>query len=78
MSVKITTHDIHSRRFPASKNLDELVVRLITRLFGCQHLNMSMPITCGGETHRTCVSCGARRNFDANNWSMYGSYYFTN
>jgi len=27
---------------------------------------------------RTCVSCGARRNFDTNNWSMYGSHYFTN
>jgi len=51
MSVNITTLEIHSRRFPASKNRDELVVRLITRLFGCRHLNMSMPIRCGGETH---------------------------
>jgi len=49
---------------------------LITRLFGCWHAHMTVPITSGCETYRACVDCGARRRFDTHRWIVYGRYYF--
>jgi len=51
-------------------------VGFITRVFGCWHLNMSIPITSRGETYRSCIECGARRSFDTESWRTYGPYYF--
>ncbi|MGB9181778.1 MAG: hypothetical protein WCB68_21285 [Pyrinomonadaceae bacterium] len=48
----------------------------LTRLFGCWHMEMSRPFTHGGETHRVCMGCGARRQFDVKSWEMVGAYYY--
>ena len=48
----------------------------LTRLFGCWHSEMSRPYTHGGESYRACLSCGARREFDAERWEMIGPYYY--
>jgi hypothetical protein len=38
--------------------------RLLTRVFGCWHSEMSLPFSRGKVTYRTCIACGARRCFD--------------
>lgn len=48
----------------------------ITRLFGCWHKEMSRPFSLYGQTYRTCLDCGARRQFNAENWEMQGDYYY--
>jgi hypothetical protein len=48
---------------------------LLRRAFGCWHLQMSLPFTRDHETYRTCVSCGARRCFDLDQWAMVGDFY---
>ena len=50
----------------------------LRRLFGCWHRKMSLPFTRGTETYRTCVTCGARRRFDLDQWTMVGSFYYPN
>jgi hypothetical protein len=37
---------------------------------------MSRPFTRDGESYRTCLECGARRNFDPKRWEMVGAYYY--
>ena len=37
---------------------------------------MSRPFTRDGESYRTCLECGARRNFDPQRWEMVGAYYY--
>lgn len=49
---------------------------LLTRVFGCWHSEMSRPFTRDGESYRTCLECGARRNFDPMKWEMVGAYYY--
>lgn len=49
--------------------------RLLTNFFGCRHKDMSRPFSCQGETYRVCLSCGARRQFDPENWETRGNYY---
>lgn len=46
------------------------------RLFGCWHRKLSLPFTRGADTYRTCVTCGSRRRFDLDQWTMVGDYYY--
>jgi len=50
--------------------------RLLTRVFGCWHREMSLPFSRGKVTYRACIACGARRCFDLDRWVMVGSYYY--
>ena len=52
------------------------VATVFKRIFECWHLDMSLPFSRGNETYRTCVSCGARRQFDLERWTMVGPYYY--
>ena len=47
-----------------------------TRLFGCRHKEMSRPFTDQGQTYRTCLDCGARRQFNLRHWEMQGEFYY--
>jgi hypothetical protein len=52
--------------------------RVVRSLFECWHRRMSWPITRDGQTYRTCVKCGVRRNFDPKTWKSVGSFYRRN
>ena len=46
------------------------------KVFGCRHKEMSRPLSLYGQTYRTCLDCGARRQFNLNSWEMQGEYYY--
>src|SRR6185295_14695944 len=48
----------------------------VRRVFGCWHLKLSLPFTRGNETYQTCISCGARRRFDLDQWTSVGGFYY--
>jgi hypothetical protein len=75
--AKITTqtsseHD-SNRVEPAT--LQSIPMSWLTRLFGCWHKKMNPPYTGDGGTYRTCMNCGARRQFDEGRGKMTGAYY---
>ncbi|HKO95545.1 MAG TPA: hypothetical protein VJU86_01030 [Pyrinomonadaceae bacterium] len=49
---------------------------LMARLFGCRHSEMSRPFSIQGQAYRSCVACGARRQFNVDSWKMQGDYYY--
>ena len=51
------------------------VKNVLSRVFGCWHLELSLPFTRDNETYRTCVTCGSRRRFDLERWTMVGPFY---
>ena len=51
------------------------ITGILRRAFGCWHHQMSLPFTRDNDTYRTCVSCGARRRFDLDQWAMVGDFY---
>lgn len=59
-----------------NENRYRATARLLTAIFGCRHRNLSRPFTHEDETYRTCVDCGARRQFDLGNWQMSGRFFF--
>jgi hypothetical protein len=48
----------------------------LARLFGCRHKEMSRPFSLKGQAYRSCVDCGARRQFNLDRWEMQGDYYY--
>jgi hypothetical protein len=52
------------------------VSNIVTRVFGCWHGELSRPFSRDGRAYRTCLSCGAQRQFNLGNWEMQGSFYY--
>lgn len=48
----------------------------LTRVLGCWHTEMSRPLSIQGQTYRTCLDCGAQRQFNTRNWEMQGDFYY--
>jgi hypothetical protein len=49
--------------------------RVVDRVFGCWHHDLSRPFTSSGRTYRVCVKCGMSRRFDTNKWKTFGPYH---
>ena len=66
---KNTTNEID--RFVFGKKLG-----ITAKLFGCWHSNVSRPFVQGKTAYRSCLQCGARRQFNPETLETYGSFYF--
>lgn len=51
-------------------------VGLMTKLFGCRHGNIGRPFTIGETAYRSCLNCGARRQFNPETLETHGNFYF--
>lgn len=49
---------------------------LMARVFGCRHAEMSRPFSREGRAYRSCLNCGAQRQFNLGNWEMQGGFYY--
>lgn len=49
---------------------------LIARVFGCRHGELSRPFSREGRAYRSCLHCGAQRQFNLRNWQMQGGFYY--
>ena len=50
--------------------------KLVARLFGCRHKEMSRPFSHQGQSYRTCVECGASRRFNLGRWETHGDFFY--
>ena len=79
MSVRIMEEIVERRNespWIDRETVGEKIEKFLTRAFGCRHRQMTLPYTRGTSTYRTCVACGARRDFDLVQGIMVGSYYY--
>ena len=58
------------------KNSNSNTSDWITRLFGCWHREMSRPFSHQGKAYRSCLHCGAKRQFNLGKWETHGNYYY--
>jgi len=49
---------------------------LVARVFGCWHMELSRPFSRDGRAYRSCVNCGAQREFNLGNWELQGNFYY--
>ena len=57
--------------------LNEIMGRVLNRLFGCWLHELSRPFSNNGRTYRICVKCGMSRDFDPASWKTHGQYQMT-
>jgi hypothetical protein len=50
-------------------------IGLMTSLFGCWHENVGRPFVKANTAYRTCLDCGARRQFNTDTFETYGKFY---
>ena len=70
-----------SNRFVLTENeVDQRVfgekVGFIGKIFGCWHEEMSRPFSHGKVAYRSCLKCGARKQFDIETLETFGGFYF--
>ena len=51
-------------------------IGIIGKLFGCWHKDLSRPFSVQKSSYRTCLHCGARKHFDADNLKTFGPFYY--
>ena len=51
-------------------------IGILGKLFGCWHKELTKPITSRRSTYRACLECGARREFDTNEFRSTGPFYY--
>ena len=51
-------------------------VGVIAKLFGCWHENISRPFVQDNTSYRTCLDCGARKQFNPETLETHGTFYF--
>ena len=51
-------------------------IGLIGKLLGCWHKELSRPFSNKKFGYRTCLHCGARKRFDAQNLKTFGPFYY--
>jgi len=50
-------------------------VGIFVRLFGCGHRNLSRPFSHESVAYRTCLQCGARKQFNTQTLETVGGFY---
>jgi len=50
-------------------------VGIFVRLFGCGHRNLSRPFSHKRVAYRTCLQCGARKQFNTQTLETVGKFY---
>lgn len=75
---KKTTHTEETVNTP-EQGIDTQVfgrkLGLVNRLFGCSHKDMGRPFVEKGVNYRSCVNCGARRQFNPDTFETFGNFY---
>ncbi|HYJ86838.1 MAG TPA: hypothetical protein VEW46_12325 [Pyrinomonadaceae bacterium] len=74
--MQTATAIIHNHPQISSFSRNSAAPGWLARLFGCRHREMSRPFSIHGQAYRSCVDCGARRQFNLERWQMQGDYYY--
>jgi hypothetical protein len=64
----------------ATNKIDKFVfgkkMGLVATLFGCWHNNIGRPFVQGKTAYRSCLQCGARKQFNPETLETHGNFYF--
>lgn len=67
---------VTDKRFSENESPLGKRIGIFGKLFGCWHKRLTRPVTRDRVTFRSCLECGARRNFDMERFKTTGPFYF--
>ena len=59
-----------------ASSLTGKIGNFVARVFGCWHAELSRPFSRDGRAYRTCLNCGAQRQFNLGTWETQGNFYY--
>ena len=51
-------------------------IGLLATIFGCWHKELTRPFTNKKDSYRSCLNCGARKEFDIQSFKTLGTFYY--
>jgi len=78
IKIKLENEKDAAGKIGVSEMKDEVFGRklgLVTRLIGCSHPDLSRPFVEGKTAYRSCLKCGARRQFNLDTFETFGRFY---
>lgn len=71
---------LNNKKTKAGNEIDQYVfgkkLGLMVKLFGCWHNNIGRPFVQGKTAYRSCLQCGARKQFNPETLETHGTFYF--
>jgi hypothetical protein len=72
--------ELNNKKNKVASQIDHLVfgqkMSLLAKVFGCWHSNISRPFVQGKTAYRSCLKCGARKQFNPDTLETRGGFYF--
>lgn len=73
--VQVTTSSLLESQRQVDTQVFGEKVGIFVRLFGCGHKNLSRPFSHRTVAYRSCLQCGARKQFNAQTLETVGGFY---
>lgn len=70
------TAEFDRQKLEVDKSVFGEKVGLLGKLFGCGHERISRPFILGKTAYRTCLLCGARKQFNTQTLETFGGFYY--
>ncbi len=74
--LRTLAHKFDRRKLKADKGIFGEKVGFIDKIFGCSHSNISRPFGQGKIVYRSCLQCGARKQFNPETLETFGGFYY--
>ena len=76
-SASIHNHfEINGEKTGVDRKLFGKKVGILVKIFGCGHPDLSRPFSKGRLGYRTCLRCGARKQFNPETLTTFGDFYY--
>ena len=74
--LRTLAHRLDKRKLKINKEIFGEKVGFMGKIFGCSHENISRPFTLGKIPYRSCLQCGARKQFNPETLETFGGFYY--
>ena len=74
--LQTLAHKLDRQKAEINKTVFGDKVGLMGKIFGCGHGNISRPFIQDGTSYRSCLSCGARKQFNPETLETFGDFYY--
>ncbi|MDQ3087764.1 MAG: hypothetical protein M3Q78_04105 [Acidobacteriota bacterium] len=82
MATTLTRNKFRTLTNKLVRNVNEVDSRVfgeqvgfLGKIFGCGHENLSRPFSHGKAAYRSCLQCGARKQFNTETLETFGKFY---
>jgi len=74
--IRTLTDKINFSRTKTDMEIFGTKASLISKIFGCSHGSLSRPFSHGKIAYRSCLKCGAVKQFNPETLQTFGEFYY--